>query len=230
MSTTQAVGQRAAEPCYDLLAMRVIDERGKRVITREEVSAAGPGDTMRIEEGAIITPLAADLIRERGIRIERVRPRAAQNRKIAVGADHAGFQMKEELKRFLAELGYQYRDFGAHSADPVDYPDFAHAVAMAVASRNFDLGIVIDGAGIGSCMVANKVPGIRAAACHDETTARNSREHNGANVLCLGSRIISPEKMRQIVKAWLSSELTEERHIRRVRKIEQVERLYSKGA
>src|SRR5207244_6356607 len=101
-----------------------------------------------------------------------------------------------------------------------DYPDIAHAVALAVARKTYDLGIMIDGAGIGSCMVANKVPGVRAAMCYDEASARNSREHNGANVLTLGGKMISDQKMRDIVRVWLSSHLTEERHRRRVAKID----------
>jgi ribose 5-phosphate isomerase B len=104
----------------------------------------------------------------------------------------------------------------------VDYPDFAQSVALAVARSGCDLGIMIDGAGIGSCMVANKIPGIRAAMCYDEASARNSREHNGANVLTLGGKTISNDRMREIVRTWLSVELTEERHRRRVAKIDAI--------
>ena len=129
--------------------------------------------------------------------------------------------MKEALKDVLQEMDVAYQDVGTNSAEvPVDYPDFAHAVALAVSRGACDLGIMIDGAGIGSCMVANKVPGIRAAMCYDEVSARNSREHNGANVLTLGGRSISNEKMREIVRVWVSSQLTEERHRRRVAKID----------
>jgi ribose 5-phosphate isomerase B len=143
-------------------------------------------------------------------------------RRIAIGADHGGFEMKEELKRFLVELGFEVSDLGTHSTEPVDYPDFAHAVASTVARGTCDLGIMVDGAGIGSCMVANKVPGIRAAMCYDEATARNSREHNGANVLTLGGKMISMARMRDIVRVWLSAELTEERHRKRVAKIDAI--------
>ncbi|HXG93782.1 MAG TPA: ribose 5-phosphate isomerase B [Blastocatellia bacterium] len=208
--------------------MATIDERGKQVITEREIRPAASGDTIRVDESAIITPLAEDLIRERGITVERVRRRAARRRRIALGADHGGFEMKEEIKRVLAELGHEFQDFGAHSTDAVDYPDYAHAVARAVASGACDLGIMVDGAGIGSCMAANKVPGVRAAMCYDEATARNSREHNGANVLTLGGRVISTEMMRKIVTAWLSTELAEERHKRRVAKIDAIEREYLK--
>jgi RpiB/LacA/LacB family sugar-phosphate isomerase len=136
--------------------------------------------------------------------------------------------MKEELKTLLAELGHAARDFGTDSTDAVDYPDFAHSVARAVAEGAADLGIVIDGAGVGSAMTANKVPGVRAAACYSEKVARNSREHNDANVLTLGSGTINTEEMRAIVRAWLSTEITEDRHKKRVAKIEAVERQYNK--
>lgn len=208
--------------------MSLIDERGKSVITELEIRSANTGDTLRIDEAAILTPLAQDLVRERGIQVERVRRRsAARKKKIALGADHGGFDMKEALKRVLGELGHDFQDFGTHSTEAVDYPDFAHTVARAVASGNCDLGIMIDGAGIGSCMVANKVPGVRAAMCYDEASARNSREHNGANLLTLGGKMITNELMRAIVTAWLATELTEDRHRRRVEKIDAVEREYT---
>src|ERR1044072_7481624 len=184
--------------------MSVIDERGKQVITEQELRSATEGDTLRIDEGAILTPLAADIVRERGLQVERVRRRSAALRKrIALGADHGGVEMKEEIKRVLGDLGHDFQDFGTHSTKAVDYPDYAHAVARAVARGVCDLGIVVDGAGIGSCMAANKVPGVRAAMCYDAATARNSREHNGANVLTLGGKMISNERMREIVSAWL---------------------------
>ena len=209
--------------------MGVVDERGKQVITEREVRAAKSGDTLRIDERAILTPLAADLARERGVTIERARRRtAARKQKIAIGADHGGFEMKEELKRALADLGHDFQDFGSHSTDPVDYPDYAHLVARAVASGSCGLGIMIDGAGIGSCMVANKVPGVRAAMCYDTASARNSREHNGANVLTLGGKMISLDQMREIVRVWLETELTEDRHRRRVAMIDAIERDYLK--
>jgi ribose 5-phosphate isomerase B len=209
--------------------MSVIDERAKHVITENEIRTAVSGDTLRIDENAMLTPLAQDLIRERGIQLERVRRRsAAAKKRIALGADHGGFEMKEQIKTLLADLGHDYQDFGTHSTDAVDYPDYAHLVARAVARRSGDLGIVVDGAGIGSCMTANKVPGVRAAMCYDEASARNSREHNGANVLTLGGKMISADRMREIVRAWLATELTEDRHRRRVEKIDAIEREYLK--
>jgi ribose 5-phosphate isomerase B len=203
--------------------MGLIDERGKAVITELDLRNLQPGDTLRVDDNARLTPLAEDLLRERGIQLDRVRRRiAASRRRIALGADHGGFAMKEELKRLLADLGHEFQDFGCHSTEAVDYPDFAHIVARAVAGGTCGLGIMIDGAGIGSCMAANKVPGVRAAMCYDEATARNSREHNGANVLTLGGKMISTEQMKKIVTAWLASELTEDRHKRRVAKIDAI--------
>ncbi|MBA3513630.1 MAG: ribose 5-phosphate isomerase B [Pyrinomonadaceae bacterium] len=147
---------------------------------------------------------------------------------IAIGADHGGFKMKEELKGFLAETGHRVHDFGTNSEDTVDYPDFAHAVARAVADGMVDVGIIIDGAGVGSAITANKVPGVRAAACYSVPVARNSREHNDANVLTLGSKTITSREMREIVNAWLSTDLSEDRHRKRVSKIEAIERQYQR--
>jgi ribose 5-phosphate isomerase B len=193
------------------------------LITEEEIRSVGVGATVRISGSALVTPLAADLARERHVNLQRmpVSPTdRAKRRRIAIGADHGGFEMKEALKKVLADLNCDYQDFGTNSAEPVDYPDFAQPVALAVARKTCELGIMIDGAGIGSCMVANKIPGVRAAMCYDEASARNSREHNGANVLTLGGKMISNAQMRAIVRVWLSTDLTEERHRRRVAKID----------
>src|SRR5215468_9217043 len=209
-------------------ASPVIDESAKDVITEADLREAHAGVRFIIREDAIITPAARDLIRERGLEI-RYRARrsvAGKRRIIAVGADHGGYEMKERLKKFLDELGYRHRDFGTFSEEAVDYPDFAHAVARAVADGACDLGIVVDGAGIGSCMTANKVPGVRAAMCYDAATAGNSREHNYANVLTLGARMISTEKMREIVGVWLSTPEGAARHGKRVAKLIAVEKQY----
>src|SRR5262245_54922505 len=201
----------------------MLDLTDRTLITEEDIRHAGTGSIVRINDRTLVTPLAADLARDRHVTFERIaRSRGPGQRtlRIAVGSDHGGFDMKEKLKTVLEELGYEYQDFGTNSEAPVDYPDFAQSVALAVARKTCSLGIMIDGAGIGSCMVANKIPGIRAAMCYDEATARNSREHNDANVLTLGGKMISNEKMREIVRVWLSTELTEERHRRRVAKID----------
>jgi len=206
------------------------DESSKMVITEDDVSGLEQGAILRIAEGARLTPLAADLVNDRKIEIVRRVPRAGSKtaKLIALGADHGGFKMKEELKRFLNELGHRVHDFGTNSEDAVDYPDFAHAVARAVADGTADAGIIIDGAGVGSAITANKVPGVRAAACYSVAVARNSREHNDANVLTLGSKTISEGEMREIVQAWLATEISEERHRKRVSKIEAIERQYQR--
>ena len=137
-------------------------------------------------------------------------------RSIAIGADHGGFDLKEVLTAHLQAAGYQVRDVGTSSREAVDYPVYARAVAEAVSSGSADVGVMIDGAGIGSCMAANKVPGVRAALAYDVSSARNSREHNNANVLTLGAGLIGAALARQIVDAWLATECTEPRHLNRV--------------
>jgi ribose 5-phosphate isomerase B len=206
------------------------DESAKSVITEDDVRGLETGAVLRIGEDARLTPLAADIVNERKIEIVRRASRRGSKaaKLIAIGADHGGFKMKEELKAVLAELGHRVQDFGAYSEDAVDYPDFAHAVARAVADGSSDLGIMIDGAGVGSAMTANKVPGVRAAACYSVDVARNSREHNDANVLTLGSKTINSKQMRDIVTTWLSTEITEDRHRKRVAKIDAIQRQYQR--
>lgn len=211
---------------YDTTDVR--DESSKTVITEDDVRDLADGAVLRISESARLTPLAADIVSQKKIEIIRRVPRRGSktSRLIAVGADHGGFKMKEELKTLLAGLGHQIHDFGTNSEDPVDYPDLAYAVARSVSEGTSELGIIIDGAGVGSAITANKVPGVRAAACYSVVVARNSREHNGANVLSLGSKTISSAEMRDIVQAWLATEITEERHLKRVGKIEAIERQF----
>ena len=146
---------------------------------------------------------------------------------IAVGADHGGFALKERIAADLREHGFSVRDVGTHSTESVDYPDFAEAVARLVADGTCRWGIVVDGAGIGSAIAANKVPGIRAATCWDISSARNSREHNHANVLALGSGLLGEALALQVVQAWLSTGWGEGRHARRVDKITEIERRYA---
>jgi len=208
------------------------DESAMAIITEADVRDLERNATLRIGESARLTALAEDIVRERNITLVRRTARRssanARTKIIAVGADHGGFEMKETLRRLLADEGYQARDFGTHSTDAVDYPDIAHAVASAVAAREADLGIIIDGAGVGSAMTANKVPGIRAAACYSVAVAKNSREHNDANVLTLVSKTITNDEMREIVKAWLTTEISEDRHRKRVAKIEAIERQHQR--
>lgn len=148
---------------------------------------------------------------------------------IAIGADHGGFPLKERIAFKLKEAGWEVTDCGTHSHESVDYPDFALAVAEKVASGECRWGIVIDGAGIGSAMAANKVPGIRAATCYDISSARNSREHNHANVLSLGAGLIGEGLAWQIVEEWLAAEWAGGRHARRVAKIAAIETRYSRA-
>lgn len=148
---------------------------------------------------------------------------------IAIGADHGGFPLKERIAFKLKEAGWEVLDCGTDSHESVDYPDFAHAVAQKVASGACRWGIAIDGAGVGSAMVANKVPGVRAATCYDISSARNSREHNHANVLCLGAGLIGEALAWQIVEEWLATEWAGGRHARRVSKIDAIEQQYSRA-
>jgi ribose 5-phosphate isomerase B len=149
---------------------------------------------------------------------------------VALGADHAGFELKEALKSWLIERGCQVLDFGAHSTESVDYPDYAAQVAGAVADRKVERGVLICGTGIGMSMVANKVPGVRAAVCPDLYTARMSREHNDANVLALGARLLGHDAAIEILALWLDTAFAGGRHQRRVDKIAAVEgRLADEG-
>ncbi len=203
---------------------------GRRIVTGEEVRSLPEGSLLDLPADAIVTDVAREWIERRKI---RVADRAAQSSaarpeqvQVAIGCDHAGYEMKESLTRYLREIGASFLDCGTHSSDAVDYPDFAHRVAVAVALGQARRGIVVDGAGIGSAIAANKVPGVRAAACNDETQARNAREHNDANVLTLGSRILSLENLRKVVSVFLTAQHTEPRHRARVAKIEAIEKKY----
>ncbi len=144
-------------------------------------------------------------------------------KRIAIGSDHVGYPMKEEIKKYLEELGYAYQDFGAHSAERTDYPLFAKDVTSAISSRGADLGILICGTGVGMSITANKVKGIRAVVCSEPYSAMLSRQHNNTNVLALGSRVIGPELARMIVKSWLEAEFEGGRHASRVEMISQIE-------
>jgi len=153
----------------------------------------------------------------------------AQAKKVvAIGSDHGGYELKEILKTTLNELGFDVRDVGAYNKGAVDYPDFAHEVARLVSVGKAWRGIMIDGAGISSCIVANKVPGVRAGMAYDYSSAVNSREHNDTNVLTLGAGLIGVNLAKQIVKVWLTTEFGGGRHAGRVEKITAVEKQYLK--
>jgi len=144
--------------------------------------------------------------------------------KIAIGCDHAGVEMKEEIKKFLLEMGYECQDFGTNSSESTDYPIYGRAVAESVASNECDKGIIICGTGIGISIAANKVPRVRAGACYNTDTARISREHNDTNVLGLGARITAIPMAIDIVNTWLETEFSQgERHIRRIKRISEME-------
>ena len=145
---------------------------------------------------------------------------------VAIGADHGGYALKERIGFKLKQAGFTVHDCGTHTAESVDYPDYAHAVARLVADGTCGAGIIVDGAGIGSAMVANKLPGVRAALCYDLSSATNSREHNHANVLTLGAGLIGDNLAWQIVESWLATPWGEGRHARRVDKITDIDRTY----
>jgi ribose 5-phosphate isomerase B len=204
----------------------------RRVLTVGDLEAIPAGGEVVVPTGTIVTPLARDEAGARGITIRFEQPKTneaggaegAGSKKIAIGADHGGFDLKEELRNYLREWGYAVLDLGTSGREAVDYPDFAEAVANAVASGDAWRGVVIDTAGIGSSIAANKVPGARAALCYDRASARNSREHNDANILSLGARAIPPEVAREILAVWLETPFAGGRHQRRVDKIIAIEK------
>ncbi|HEV8131313.1 MAG TPA: ribose 5-phosphate isomerase B [Acidobacteriota bacterium] len=198
--------------------------RSRDVVTAEEIARTPAGTVYSLSPDTLITPLAAELAQQKNIHFDLAGKHREQI--IGLGADHGGFQAKEAIKKHLDEKGYKVRDFGTHSEVAVDYPDFARKVAEAVASGACSYGVLVDGAGIGSCMAANKVPGVLAALCYDEATARNSREHNYANVLTLGGKMLPIDRLIAVVDAWLATPYGEARHGRRVQKIRDIEREY----
>jgi ribose 5-phosphate isomerase B len=193
------------------------------VVTADDVRVIPPGGELHASPGAIVTPWAREIAATRGVRIV-----LGGGCSVVVGADHGGFALKEEIKRHLAGRGEAVRDLGTHSTEPVDYPDVAWSVARAVAAGDARFGVLVDAAGIGSAMAANKVPGVRAALCADAAAARNAREHNDANVLTLGARFVDPARAGEILDVFLATQCTEERHLRRVRKIATIEEAYRK--
>lgn len=206
------------------------DESSKLLLTEDDIRGLDSGARLRVNENVKFTPLAADIIQDRSIQLVKKATRATsiKVRSVAIGSDHGGFMAKEALKAKLAERGVNVRDFGTDSEEAVDYPDFAHAVAKAVGAGHVDAGILIDGAGIGSAIAANKVPNARAAQCYSTALAKNSREHNSANIVSLGSGQNSVDEMWQIAETFLSTEITEDRHKKRVAKIDAIDRQYRK--
>jgi ribose 5-phosphate isomerase B len=202
----------------------------KRVITAQDIP---PGGEIRIPLGSIVTPSAREAAATRGVRIveipaDQVMVVAAPERTVAIGADHGGFRLKTILKTILESLNLETRDVGVHEEKPADYPDIALEVAELVASGGVARGVIIDGAGIGSCIAANKVPGIRAALCYDKASARNSREHNDSNVLTLGARLLTETQAEDVLRTWIATPFAGGRHQARVQKILDIERRYLK--
>ena len=206
------------------------------IITEIDARALAHGETVVLSRGGHVTPLARDTLREKRVTviddaeadgIDAVLAPKADVRSVAIGSDHTGVALREALTTFLRGRGLTVRDLGTYGHDPVDYPDIAASVGRTVADGEADAGIVIDGAGIGSAIAANKIRGIRAAMATNELVARYSREHNGANVLTLGASLVSVEEARAIVTTWLTTPMREPRYIRRLVKISALEKRQS---
>ncbi len=200
----------------------------KVVVTERDIPAAGE---IRVPPRSIVTDSAREAAALRGVRIVEVSEDdysrlAPPEKTVALGADHGGFALKTRLTSVLEELGWAVRDVGVHEEKSVDYPDIAHAVAELVAGGKAALGVIADGAGIGSAMAANKVPGVRAALCYDKASARNSREHNAANVLTLGGRLLTETQAEEVLRTWLATPFAGGRHQARIDKISAIERRY----
>jgi ribose 5-phosphate isomerase B len=196
------------------------------VFTERDIPLRGE---LRVPPNSILTPSARDLAKERGVKIvelkkgESLAP-ASPADTVAIGSDHGGFEMKQKLLPMFHELNLTIEDVGVHDATPADYPDIARQVAELVANGQTARGVIIDAAGIGSAMVANKFPGVRAALCYDRATARNSREHNDANVLTLGGRLLSITQAEEVLRTWLSTPFGGGRHAARVDKIKEIDK------
>jgi len=198
------------------------------LITAQDLAQVPDGGQFTLAQGARLTALAEEEAWARHIDLRRGTDLQGGKRlRVALGADHGGYEIKEAIKGWLRELGHSFLDFGTHDTSAVDYPDFARAVAEAVASGQADLGVCVDGAGIGSAIAANKVPGARAAMCYDQKTAKNAREHNFANVLSLGGPVLGAQTCRQVLTAFLATPEGAARHARRVDKIRAIEARYS---
>jgi ribose 5-phosphate isomerase B len=206
------------------------------IITEADARRIERGATVELAAGGHVTPLALDTLRERRVTVvpagsvdpalpADLAPRS-DIRKIAIASDHTGIALRKAIVQHLRGRGLAVEDFGTDSATPVDYPDTAAAVAKSVARGESDAGIAIDGAGIGSAIAANKVRGIRAVMCADETIARYSREHNGANVITLGSTLLQADAALRIVDVWLGTPMKEPRYIRRLLKIRRLEETF----
>jgi ribose 5-phosphate isomerase B len=203
------------------------------IITEADARVLTPGDAVMLAKGGHITPLAQDTLADRRVTVLHEGRASAEDqslvpvadiRSIAIAGDHTAVKLRRILTAFLRSRGLAVNDLGTDGSDPVDYPDVAASVGRLVARGEADAGIVIDGAGIGSAIAANKIAGIRAVMATTETIARYSRAHNGANVLTLGATLVSPDEARAIVVAWLDTAMREPRYIRRLAKIRDLEK------
>jgi len=204
-----------------------------QIITEADARQIERGATVELAKGGHVTPLAADTLREKRVTVvpagsvdpaipADLAPKA-DIRRVAIVSDHTGVKLRLAIVQHLRSRGLAVDDLGVDGSTPVDYPDTAASVAKAVARGEADAGIAIDGAGIGSAIAANKVRGIRAVMAMDETIARYSRQHNGANVLTLGSSLLQPDAALRIIDVWLSTPMTEARYIRRLVKVRRLE-------
>jgi RpiB/LacA/LacB family sugar-phosphate isomerase len=202
------------------------------IITEADARVLEIGETVELRRGGQVTPLAADTLKARRVTVlsdDRLEQDAdglapvADIKRLAIGSDHSGLALKAAITQSLRAKGIAVDDLGTLTAEPVDYPDTAARVARSVSRGEADAGIVIDGAGIGSSITANKVKGVRAAVCHDATMARYARQHNGANVLSLGSTLVSAKDALAVVDVWINTPMKEPRYIRRLAKIRAVE-------
>ena len=203
------------------------------IITESDARVLEIGSSVALTPGGHVTPLAADTLKARRVTVlsgvaeaslDGLAP-VADIKSLAIGSDHSGVALKAQLRDHLRQRGLSVLDVGTAGPDPVDYPDIAAQVARLVARREVDAAIVIDGAGLGSAIAANKIDGVRAAMCTDQTLARYAREHNGANVLALGASLISVEDAKAIVETWISTPMGEARYIRRLAKIRALEKI-----
>jgi ribose 5-phosphate isomerase B len=203
------------------------------IVTEADARTLEIGSSIVLKAGGHVTPLAADTLRARRITVvsgvadaalDGLAPVAAI-RSIAIGSDHSGVALKATLRDYLRQRGLSVLDVGTDGSDPVDYPDIAAQVGRLVARKEVDAAIVIDGAGLGSVIAANKIAGVRAAMCTDKTLARYAREHNGANVLALGASLVSADDAKAIVETWLATPMSEVRYIRRLAKIRALEQM-----
>jgi ribose 5-phosphate isomerase B len=203
------------------------------LITEADARQLEPGSTVELERDGHVTPLANDTLRARRVTVVpagTVDPAlpadlapAAPVRTVVIASDHTGLALRTAILTHLRQRAIAVTDSGAQTTDPIDYPDIAAAVGRAVARREADAGILIDGSGLGSAMAANKIKGIRAAMCQTPTLARYAREHIGANVLTLGSTLLSPAEAIEIVNTWIGTAMTEARYLRRLIKVRRLE-------